>query len=66
MMVIFEPGDRNTDISTIIQFKRYLWIYDQQEESGISLHLYLLAGQAEGGTFQTAAVCNSCAIIHFN
>lgn len=65
MMVIFELGDRNTALFTIIQVKRYLWIYDQ-EESGISLHLYLIADQAEMGPFQNGSVCNSCAIIHFN
>ena len=50
--LIFEPGDRNTDISTTIQGKRYLWIYDQQEKIGISLRLRLIADQAEVGTFQ--------------
>ena len=50
--LIFEPGDRNTDISTTIQSKRCLWIYDQQEKIGISLRLRLIADQAEVGTFQ--------------
>lgn len=50
--LIFEPGDKNTDISTTVQGKRYLWIYDQQENNGISFHLCLIADQAEVmGTF---------------
>lgn len=43
MMIICEPGTGRQTLSTITQAKRYLWINDQQEESGISLYLYLIA-----------------------
>lgn len=53
--LIFEPGDKNTDISTTVQGKKGICEYMiNRENNGISFHLCLIADQAEVGTFLAA------------